>query len=142
MARRRRSDRTGGAQFDAPSAKALPRPFLDLWRHDDVPELLESRRDHGMLDVLREEEAVYPEPPRGLRLGFPVPLDKRARSALRKLRDYRARSLLRIQVPAKVKFCIDRRERREVLFARGRAGYSGSVKKRYWRRGASSSWRC
>lgn len=49
---------------------------------------------------------------------------------------------LRIRVPTRVKFCVARKQRREVLFAMERAGYSGSAPKRHYRRNEDSNWRC
>lgn len=49
---------------------------------------------------------------------------------------------LSFRVPARVKVCVDRKRRREVLFAFGRAGYGGSAKKLHWRRTPDSQWRC
>lgn len=55
---------------------------------------------------------------------------------------YRYMPALQIRVPARAYFCVQRKVRRRALFAMGRAGYSGSVKKRYYRRTANSHWRC
>lgn len=46
------------------------------------------------------------------------------------------------ELPSRVRFCIERKQRREALFAFGRAGYSGSVKKRSYRRSSSSKYGC
>lgn len=47
-----------------------------------------------------------------------------------------------MRAPSRVRFCVKRKERREVLFALRRAGYSGSARKRRWYRNASSQYRC
>lgn len=51
-------------------------------------------------------------------------------------------SLLSIATPSRVAFCVRRTIRRQVLFALGRAGYSGSAPKRHYRRTQNSQWRC
>lgn len=53
-----------------------------------------------------------------------------------------AERVQRVRSPKKVMFCVVRKQRRQVLFALRRAGYSGSVKKRFYRRDYSSQWRC
>lgn len=53
-----------------------------------------------------------------------------------------ASRVLRVTAPKKVLFCVSRKTRRQVLFAKGRAGFSGSVKKRFFRRDSSSQYRC
>lgn len=47
-----------------------------------------------------------------------------------------------MQAPSRVRFCVRRKQRKEVLFALGRAGYSGSARKMHWRRNASSQYSC
>lgn len=49
---------------------------------------------------------------------------------------------LSIRLPGRVRFCVQRAQRRQVLFALGRAGYSGSAPKRSYRRTQNSQWRC
>lgn len=49
---------------------------------------------------------------------------------------------LRVRAPARTLFCAQRRERREVLFAKNRAGYRGSAKKRSWHRNQNSQYGC
>lgn len=49
---------------------------------------------------------------------------------------------LRMRAPARVLFCQQRKERREVLFAKKRAGFGGSAKKRRWRRTQNSQYGC
>lgn len=55
---------------------------------------------------------------------------------------YSAMNLLQAIAPAKVRYCVQRKQRREVLFARRKAGYAGSAPKRRYRRTQSSLWRC
>lgn len=47
-----------------------------------------------------------------------------------------------VHIPSRVAFCVRRKQRREVLFALKRAGYSGSARKGHWRRTAYSKYRC
>lgn len=49
---------------------------------------------------------------------------------------------LAIRVPNRVSFCLQRKSRREVLFALRRAGFRGSAPKRHYLRRQSSAWRC
>lgn len=44
--------------------------------------------------------------------------------------------------PARVRKCVQRKERRAVLFALERAGFAGSAPKRHYRRTEDSNWRC
>lgn len=50
--------------------------------------------------------------------------------------------LLRMLTPSRVRFCVQRKARREVLFALGRAGYSGSAPRSHYRRSGSSLYKC
>lgn len=74
-----------------------------------------------------------------------LPISRPAERAFR--RDVQ-RALLRnvsfttAELPSRVLFCIRRKQRREALFAFKRAGYSGSVKKRSFRRVSSSKYGC
>lgn len=45
-------------------------------------------------------------------------------------------------MPHRVGFCVRRKQRREVLFALGRAGYGGSAPKRHYRRNMNSNYGC
>lgn len=49
---------------------------------------------------------------------------------------------LPLRAPSRVLFCLRRKERREVLFAFKRAGYSGSARKRHYVRNQNSRYRC
>lgn len=44
--------------------------------------------------------------------------------------------------PYQVKFCVARKQRREILFAKKKAGFSGSAPKRRYRRTLNSKYRC
>lgn len=46
------------------------------------------------------------------------------------------------RIPSRVKFCVQRKRRREVLFAFGRAGFRGSAPKRSYRRTVNSNYGC
>lgn len=67
----------------------------------------------------------------------PNPLQAQRRRAL----DWRAFNALRVAVPQRVRFCIQRKSRREVLFAFRVAGRRGSAPGPYRRR-VESSWSC
>lgn len=49
---------------------------------------------------------------------------------------------LRIEVPERVRFCVQRAQRKQVLFAARIAGTSGIGRGKAWRRTANSAWRC
>lgn len=49
---------------------------------------------------------------------------------------------LRYAAPKRVLLCVKRKIRKEVLFARNRAGYAGSARKRHWIRNAGSQYGC
>lgn len=74
---------------------------------------------------------------------FPFPFP--AKHAVRRSEAMRLVSpLWRVELkrqPMRVRFCVQRKERREVLFALGRAGFSGSAPGRY-RRVVSSNYGC
>lgn len=55
---------------------------------------------------------------------------------------FRVLARLQVRVPSRVFFCQQRQVRREVLFAKQRAGYGGSAKKKHWRRTQNSQYRC
>lgn len=46
------------------------------------------------------------------------------------------------RMPSRVKFCLARKSRREVLFAMGRAGFGGSAPKKHYRRTSNSNYGC
>lgn len=48
----------------------------------------------------------------------------------------------RLKADPRIGFCVQRKERRQVLFALKRAGYGGSVKAKTFRRSYKSQWRC
>lgn len=56
-------------------------------------------------------------------------------------RRYSALSLLQVAVPERSKVCVSRVERKQVLFAKGKAGRRGSAPGPYVRK-VSSNWRC
>lgn len=145
MSRRRRSISVPGESQFSDSNRRLPRPVSFV---DDVPE--DDLRPTGpVLGITPWRSAVLPERPawgplppgrrvlrRTLRPPVPVQYFPRSLSWQTVPRD------LFMRVPERVKFCVQRKERREVLFAKKRAGFGGSARKRFWRRSASSQYRC
>lgn len=132
MSRRSRSGRSysysGESFFD--SNRRLPRVF-----EDDLLSQFDRRAEPW--PTSGRDLADYHMPfSSGMRLfqsGFPA-------VARQGKRDYSAMRILRIAVPSKVKFCIVRKVRREVLFARdvaGRRGLSGP-----YRRNQNSQYSC
>lgn len=144
MARRRGRDRvvgvpsTGGSSWFDPSV-SLPRgsyrdfealsgtfaPDAAVYRrllHRGVPRLVVAR------PVRRERGGWFansPLPTGRLRGGI--------RASWRPTLD---------ELPSRVRFCVQRKQRREVLFAKERAGFSGSAKKSSWRRSSTSQYGC
>lgn len=55
---------------------------------------------------------------------------------------YSALRELAMRAPSRTRFCIQRKARRQVLFALRRAGYAGSAKARTWRRTSNSQYAC
>lgn len=49
---------------------------------------------------------------------------------------------LSIRVPTRTRLCLQRRSRREVLFAYRKAGFSGSAPRRHYKRTQNSQYRC
>lgn len=73
-----------------------------------------------------------------------VPRRIRSLQAQQRRADWRAFQLLQVQAPARVRFCVARKMRKQVLFALGVAGRRGSAPGRggrYWR-SENSNWRC
>lgn len=70
------------------------------------------------------------------------PYGPRPRPSLRGPAQYAAMRLLRMLIPLRVRFCVSRNQRREVLFAKRLAGYSGSARKRHWYRNQNSQYSC
>lgn len=75
----------------------------------------------------------------GLRPRQTYPLAERL---LHRSQGYAMLRQLQIKAPLRVKFCRQRKERREVLFAFNRAGFSGSAPKRHYRRTQDSQYGC
>lgn len=137
MSRRRRRSRPGAPSY---SASPLPRPnwsdLVSLFPQDPagLPELgpvYPGTSDVPWFDV--------PEGRRPLRIVGPVFSPRRVVGPRRG--PYFPPSVS-IRAPSRADFCLRRAVRRQVLFAKKRAGYSGSAKKRSWRRTQNSYYRC
>lgn len=134
MARRRRGDRvdlftTGGAEFDAPNG-TLPRSS-----YRDSEQGLLYKPAGAAVDRSGWLHSFTPY------LSFePSPAKHRAK------RDFVARyprwQYVLNRAPSRVKFCLERGQRREVLFALKKAGFRGSAPKRRYRRTANSNYGC
>lgn len=140
--RRRQYERAGGALFDAPNG-TLPSA------QERVQQALERRGldwgDGG--ETPMQGSGVYPSP--GARLLQPGPrrvMPPRGRVrqfSIPAKRLFRDLEKLRIREPKVVLFCQQRRERREVLFAKRVAGFRRSPGRGgTYRRRAESQWRC
>lgn len=130
----RRSARISGANEGRRDSLLLP-----VTRRDDEADVIFRRRPESLpwapvrLPELRAREVR--------RQDFAVsrlPVSARARPRLRAFPPFLS-PVLAIRQPEKVRFCVRRKERREVLFALKRTG-KGSRGPR--RRTANSSWRC
>lgn len=132
---RRRGDRdiqrsyTGGDKFHSPNG-TLPRGF-----YRDVEPVMYNPAFRAVYPILRRAAERAPEfytkPTRS-----PAKQVVKYRSALRDVR------FTINEMPSRVAFCVRRKQRREVLFAKRKAGYSGSVRKSYFRRTISSRYGC
>lgn len=78
-------------------------------------------------------------PPRRLRIEtvHPAKPPSAGPKAMQSLR------LLSVRIPERERFCVQRKRRRETLFALNRIGRgAGRLRRRAWRRTESSNWRC
>lgn len=131
-------ERRGEAYF--PSSGTLPPAQERVLT--DVDELAEIRRPRPALPTW---EAVYQSTiKRARKLPQIFSVVKQPRRAFsRQLGRYNPRALLlEVRVPQRVRFCLQRKQRREVLFAWKRAGFRGSAPKRFYRRSQNSQYRC
>lgn len=145
IARHRRDERQRYAF--APSAAYFPasRRLLRGGRTSDASLLFDGA------EAFRQERApqwaaVYPRRP--LRSSPVAPFRFSARAA-RPLQfrfgvaeHFASPRTLPLKVPSRVRFCVQRKERRQVLFALERAGYRGSAPKRHYQRTQESQYRC
>lgn len=134
--------RTGARVSGANDVSSLPRPFGVL--------LDEADPIHRITYVDRPLPPVYLSPrerAEGLRRLPPASSRRLVRFMWRSPVEVRRTRLfdlpygLSIRAPLKVRFCLRRKERREVLFAKRKVGYRGSSPGPY-RRTANSQWRC
>lgn len=134
MSRRSRSRyrRAGEARYSSSAAMALPRTHEGVRRYSpwamSAPSLAQAQ---GVWRRLARPTL------------FPVPLAKPAVGRLSSGR-YSPLSVLRMRVPTRVRFCVQRRTRREVIFALGVGGSRGSAGGRHgtYRRNGNSAFRC
>lgn len=136
MARRRRREsqyRYGAAgepYFRSTLQGDVPRAPRDVSRYEAVP---------YVVPPLHTEYPWYASPAvRRLAVFTTSPY----RHAGRRSEAMQSLSGLGLRVPDRVRFCVQRKQRRQVLFAQGRAGFGGSAPKRHYVRRAESAWRC
>lgn len=133
MASRRRSNHMrGGAQFDAPSGTLPPDVLYDKPYFSDESDLPVST---GMpLRLFREVPVASPvvRVYRGPTRRLPPAKPKLSLNL----------SGLRFGFPKSVRVCVSRKQRREVLFSLRKAGFSGSARKKRYRRNAFSQYGC
>lgn len=150
MARRRRRKsysvshvRRGGPQFFSPNRpERLPPPQSVRVRRNVVDDYTPSylRLSAFQPVVHRQVFTLAQLRPRVFSPVSPPPVPRYGRRL--NFGKYSALRQLAVKLPSRVKFCLDRRERREVLFAKRLAGYSGSARKRYWNRSQNSQYSC
>lgn len=87
-------------------------------------------------------EAVYPMLPRRRSRFYTFSPAKHERSEFNRRVFGPSLTGLTARAPAKVRFCLQRKARREVLFALRRAGFRGSTGRTKYVRRESSNWRC
>lgn len=136
MARGNRRDRVArynqtGEEFFA-SSGTLPR-----MAYRDFRTMSYNRSLSAVMPSLRENAERLPT--------YYLPISRPAKRAFRR-ENPRARlasvSFRVSELPSRVRFCVVRKQRREVLFAIRKAGYSGSAPKRSYFRSASSKYGC
>lgn len=150
-ARRRQFQRGGGASFDAPNQR-LPSA------QERVQQAIESAAldwGYGGEPPMQGPAVWAPVAPNGPKAGarprrltdlrwpshrqkFPLPAKR-----LSKRQQYKALATLQIRAPRATLFCQQRRERKEVLFAKKIAGFKKSPGRGgSYRRRPESQWRC
>ena len=157
MARKRSRSNTHSLRTGEPFSRstapyAVPRPVLASYPVSQLRPQLSGRqapswRDFSSPQVyvlfLRSAPRDYPTQARSRvpSVRFHVPASRRqVPSKVSTWRDISR--ALRVRVPNRVYFCVQRQQRKQVLFALGRAGYSGSARKRHYNRTQNSQYRC
>lgn len=126
----------GEASF--PSTRSVPRDGVRRLSWVDLVESIPSVSKPGYgagqpHDYLVRRRRRLPVPVRVPPVPHPF---ARQRAA-----SWQAFRLLKVRVPSRVRFCVQRHQRKQVLFARGVAGRRGSAPGPY-RRTENSQWRC
>lgn len=137
--RRPDSPRTGGSFFDP--NRRLPRAYKADRRPIELLEQLQTNQ----LYTPPVTERFYPpliQSSRPPRVHLPPVNYGRKLKALPTSRQFRSLKALHTPEAYRAKHCLDRKQRREVLFAYGRAGLSGKQIGKRYRRTASSSYSC
>lgn len=140
----RRSDlnSTGGSFFDP--NRRLPRAYKAERR---LPEPLERLLTDQLIPYPYNPVTDRSYPPlfqssRPPRVHLPPVNYGRKLKALPTARQFRSLKALHTPEAYRAKHCLDRKQRREVLFAYGRAGLSGKQIGKRYRRTASSTYSC
>lgn len=136
MSKRSNSVRAGDVSFPSNSLALLPRTHESVRQ---VSVLDAFNRSQWLVEDTYPLGVFTPSPRRFLGRVWSPPAPPRR---FPRQRSFTGLRTLQIRVPPRVKFCIQRKERREVLFALGRAGFRGSAPKRRYRRTQNSQWRC
>lgn len=134
-----KSRRRGGNRSSLPSGTLPPASDSPLDVTSDLPGRYTALAAWSSGDALPGPALQYGRAP-GTRLPAKQVFQRLHEQRQRKL--WREINLLRFYAPAAVKACEQRKRRREVLFARRKAGFSGSARKLHWRRTSYSSYRC
>lgn len=134
MARSRAHVRSRAGEVFTSSSRRLPRSVI--WSEPDV--FAGASRPVMAQGALPGTAAVAVVPQRR----FPAKQVLRKSAISQRLNNLAFVNELRFSAPSAVKACVRRHERREVLFAQRKAGFSGSAKKRHWLRSSSSNYKC
>lgn len=138
MSRRSRRYYNARARYNVALDDYLPRAQERVHRdllHELLPEVHKSVRGFNAEYLPRRyvpRVFVAPSP-------FPPARQPKVSKAVQ---GYGHLRVLRMRAPARVAFCVRRKQRREVLFAFQRAGFGGSAPKRHYVRGVDSQYRC
>jgi len=118
-------------ELDTPRSRVVSDVLTGAWGRAPIQAEGEAWRPRALSRITQAGRRRL-----GLRGRLTLPLAERVSLGRANLR------LPAIRVPRLVKFCRQRKERREVLFAMRRAGFSGSAPKRHYRRTPDSLFGC
>lgn len=141
-----RRSRRSGERSSPPAGGPRPRVWRPAWRSSSAPALLQAIEAVGLSPFDAAEDLPRNYVPKFNRYShslIPSPLAKqRPKGAFGSWQDNLAREVMRVRAPKKVMFCVSRKQRKQVLFAKGIAGRRGVGRGKRWLRSSTSSYRC